>query len=66
MSEFKTRSKTGDMIKKKRKKGKRTVKDVRSSKTPDGRDVRELRPRLMKEREMKGENEDEMMEETRK
>ena len=36
---------------------------VRSLKRPDGREVRELKPRLKGEREMNGENEDELMEE---
>ena len=42
------------------------MREDRPSNTPDGREVRELEPRLMEEGEMKGEIKDEVMEEERK
>ena len=42
-----------------------TEREDRPSNTSDGRKVRELEARLMEEREMKGEIEDEVMEEER-
>ena len=42
---------------------KRVEREDKPSNTSDGREVRELEPRLMGEREMKGEIEDEVMEE---
>ena len=42
---------------------KRAEKEDRPSNASDGREVRELRPRLMEEGEMKGEIKDEVMEE---
>ena len=44
---------------------KRVEREDRPSNTSDGREVRELESRLMKEGEMKGEIEDEVMEEER-
>ena len=44
---------------------KRDERENRPSNTSDGREVRELGPRDMKEGEMKGEIEDEVMEEER-
>ena len=44
---------------------KRVEREDRPSNTPDEREVRELKPRWMEEREMKGEIEDEVMEEER-
>ena len=44
---------------------KRDERDDRPSNTSDGREVRELEARLMEEGEMKGEIEDEVMEEER-
>ena len=41
-------------------------REDRPSNTSDGREVRELRPRWMEEGEMKGDIEDEVMEEERK
>ena len=45
---------------------KRNEREDRPLNTSDGREVRELRPRLMEKKEMKGEIEDEMMEEEKK
>ena len=42
---------------------KRVEREDRPSNTSDGREVRELEPRWMEEREMKGEIENEVMEE---
>ena len=39
------------------------MREDRPSNTSDGRELRELEPRSMEEREMKGEIEDEVMEE---
>ena len=39
----------------------RDEREDRPSNTSDGRKLRELEPRLMEKREMKGENEDEVM-----
>ena len=44
---------------------KRVEREDRPSNTSDGREVRELEARLMEEGEMKGEIEDEVMEEER-
>ena len=44
---------------------KRDEREDRPSNTSDGREVRELEPRWMKEGEMKGEIENEVMEEER-
>ena len=41
------------------------MREDRPSNTSDGRELRELEPRLMEEGEMKGEIEDEVMEEER-
>ena len=45
---------------------KRVEREDRPSNTSDGREVRELEPRLIGEGEMKGEIEDEMMEKEKK
>ena len=44
---------------------KRIEREDRPSNTSDGREVRELSPRWIEERDMKGEIEDEVMEEER-
>ena len=44
----------------------RSEREDKPSNTSDGREVRELEPRWIEEREMKGEIEDEVMEEERK
>ena len=44
---------------------KRELREDKPSNTPDGREVRELEPRSMKEREMKEEIEDDVAEEER-
>ena len=44
---------------------KRELREDKPSNTSDGREVRELETRLIEEREMKGEIEDEVMEEER-
>ena len=44
---------------------KRDEREDKPSNTSDGREVRELEPRLMDEREIKGEIEDDVMEEER-